>query len=42
MRWVRNRELAPLWGASLRFALAAALLLAAMVVLRLASPGDEH
>jgi EamA-like transporter family len=33
-----NRELAPLWGASLRFALAAALLLAVMVVLRLAFP----
>ena len=31
-----NRELAPLWGADLRFALAAALLLAVMVVLRLA------
>jgi hypothetical protein len=28
-----NRELAPLWGASLRFALAAAVLLAVMVVL---------
>jgi len=33
-----NRELAPLWGASLRFALAAALLLAAMAVLRLRFP----
>jgi drug/metabolite transporter (DMT)-like permease len=33
-----NRELAPLWGASLRFALAAALLLAATAVLRLALP----
>jgi drug/metabolite transporter (DMT)-like permease len=33
-----NRELAPLWGASLRFALAAALLLVVMVVLRLAFP----
>jgi drug/metabolite transporter (DMT)-like permease len=33
-----NRELAPLWGASLRFALAAALLLAVMVLLRLAFP----
>ena len=33
-----NRELAPLWGASLRFALAAALFLAVMVVLRLAFP----
>jgi EamA-like transporter family len=33
-----NRELAPLWGASLRFALAGALLLAVMVVLRLAFP----
>src|SRR5512132_4273995 len=34
-----NRELAPLWGAGLRFALAAALLLAVMVVLTLAFPG---
>jgi drug/metabolite transporter (DMT)-like permease len=33
-----NRELAPLWGAGLRFALAAALLLTVMVVLRLALP----
>jgi drug/metabolite transporter (DMT)-like permease len=33
-----NRELAPLWGASLRFALAGALLLAVMVVLRLSFP----
>ena len=33
-----NRELAPLWGAALRFALAAALLVVLMVVLRLASP----
>ena len=33
-----NRELAPLWGAGLRFALAAALFLAVMVVLRLAFP----
>jgi drug/metabolite transporter (DMT)-like permease len=33
-----NRELAPLWGASLRFALAAALLLAATAVLRLRLP----
>lgn len=33
-----NRELAPLWGAGLRFALAAALLLGAMVVLRLTFP----
>jgi drug/metabolite transporter (DMT)-like permease len=33
-----NRELAPLWGASLRFALAAAVLLAVMVVLRLPFP----
>jgi drug/metabolite transporter (DMT)-like permease len=33
-----NRELAPLWGAGLRFALAAALLLAVMVLLRLAFP----
>ena len=29
-----NRELAPLWGAGLRFALAAALLLTVMAVLR--------
>jgi drug/metabolite transporter (DMT)-like permease len=35
---VSNRELAPLWGASLRFALAAALLVAVMAVLRLAFP----
>jgi drug/metabolite transporter (DMT)-like permease len=33
-----NRELDPLWGASLRFALAAALLLMAMATLRLAVP----
>jgi drug/metabolite transporter (DMT)-like permease len=33
-----NRELDPLWGASLRFALAAALLLMAMAALRLAVP----
>ena len=33
-----NRELAPLWGAGLRFALAAALLLALLVALRLAFP----
>lgn len=33
-----NRELDPLWGAGLRFALAAALLLAVMAVLRLAVP----
>jgi drug/metabolite transporter (DMT)-like permease len=33
-----NRELAPLWGAGLRFALAAALLLAVMAVRRLAFP----
>jgi drug/metabolite transporter (DMT)-like permease len=33
-----NRELEPLWGAGLRFALAAALLLAVMAVLRLARP----
>jgi drug/metabolite transporter (DMT)-like permease len=33
-----NRELAPLWGAGLRFALAAALLVVLMVVLRLAFP----
>jgi drug/metabolite transporter (DMT)-like permease len=36
-----NRELAPLWGASLRFALAAALLLAVMVLLRLAFPRGQ-
>jgi drug/metabolite transporter (DMT)-like permease len=36
-----NRELAPLWGASLRFALAAAVLLAIMVVLRLTFPGGR-
>jgi drug/metabolite transporter (DMT)-like permease len=33
-----NRELTPLWGAGLRFALAAALLLAVMAVRRLAFP----
>ncbi len=33
-----NRELAPLWGASMRFALAAAVFLAVMAVLRLALP----
>jgi drug/metabolite transporter (DMT)-like permease len=33
-----NRELVPLWGAGLRFALAAALLLAVMVLLRLTFP----
>jgi drug/metabolite transporter (DMT)-like permease len=33
-----NRELDPLWGASVRFALAAALLLTAMAALRLAVP----
>ncbi len=33
-----NRELAPLWGAGLRFSLAAALLIAVMAVLRLAFP----
>jgi drug/metabolite transporter (DMT)-like permease len=33
-----NRELDPLWGATLRFVLAAALLLAAMAALRLAFP----
>ena len=37
-----NRELAPLWGAGLRFALAAALLLVVMVLLKLAFPEDEH
>jgi drug/metabolite transporter (DMT)-like permease len=33
-----NRELEPLWGAGLRFALAAALLAALMAILRLAPP----
>ena len=33
-----NRELAPLWGASLRFLLAAAFLLALMAILRLGPP----
>jgi drug/metabolite transporter (DMT)-like permease len=33
-----NRELAPLWGASVRFTLAAVLLLALMAVMRLAFP----
>lgn len=33
-----NRELAPLWGAGLRFSLAAALLVAVMAVLRLGLP----
>jgi drug/metabolite transporter (DMT)-like permease len=33
-----NRELAPLWGAGLRFSLAAALLVGVMAVLRLAPP----
>jgi drug/metabolite transporter (DMT)-like permease len=33
-----NRELAPLWGAGLRFALATALFLAVMLVLRLGFP----
>jgi drug/metabolite transporter (DMT)-like permease len=33
-----NRELAPLWGAALRFALAAALLLVAMAAMRLTLP----
>lgn len=33
-----NRELAPLWGATLRFSLAAAVLVAVMAVLRLAPP----
>src|SRR5215207_676525 len=33
-----NRELDPLWGAGLRFALAAALLVALMAILRLAPP----
>jgi drug/metabolite transporter (DMT)-like permease len=36
-----NRELAPLWGAGLRFALAAALLLAVMAILRLKFPRDR-
>lgn len=33
-----NRELAPMWGAALRFSLAAAVFLALMVLLRLAFP----
>ncbi|HEV2927689.1 MAG TPA: hypothetical protein VGW74_03280, partial [Propionibacteriaceae bacterium] len=33
-----NRELSPLWGAGLRFSLAAALLLVVMAVLRLPFP----
>jgi drug/metabolite transporter (DMT)-like permease len=33
-----NRELAPLWGAGLRFSLAAAVLLAVMAMMRLAFP----
>ena len=33
-----NRELAPLWGAGLRFSLAALLLIAAMAVMRLELP----
>ncbi|MGH3332402.1 MAG: EamA family transporter, partial [Nocardioidaceae bacterium] len=33
-----NRELEPLWGAALRFSLAAALLLAVMAALRLSLP----
>lgn len=33
-----NRELEPLWGAALRFVLAAGLLLALMAALRLAVP----
>jgi uncharacterized membrane protein len=37
-----NRELAPLWGAGLRFALAGALLLAIMAVRRLAFPVGGH
>jgi len=36
-----NRELAPLWGAGFRFALAAALLLAVMAALRLAVPRGQ-
>jgi drug/metabolite transporter (DMT)-like permease len=36
-----NRELAPLWGAGLRFSLAAALLGAAMVVLKLKPPSGR-
>jgi drug/metabolite transporter (DMT)-like permease len=35
---ISNRELSPLWGAGLRFALAAALLAATMATLRLALP----
>src|ERR671918_961965 len=33
-----NRELAPLWGAGLRFAMAALILLAVMAVMRLSLP----
>ena len=36
-----NRELPPLWGAGLRFSLAAALLLVVMAVLRLPFPGGR-
>jgi len=36
-----NRELTPLWGAGLRFSLAAALLVPVMVVLRLALPRGQ-
>jgi drug/metabolite transporter (DMT)-like permease len=36
-----NRELDPLWGAGLRFGLAAALLLSVMAVLRLAIPRER-
>jgi drug/metabolite transporter (DMT)-like permease len=36
-----NRELAPLWGAGLRFALAAALLLAVMMAFKLAVPRGQ-
>ncbi|HEU4942819.1 MAG TPA: DMT family transporter, partial [Gaiellaceae bacterium] len=36
-----NRELAPLWGAGLRFALAAALLVAVMLALRLKPPSGR-
>lgn len=37
-----NRELDPLWGATLRFALAAGLLAALMLALRLAVPGGRR
>ena len=37
-----NRELAPLWGAGLRFLVAAALLVAVMAALRQPPPRDGH